>query len=87
MISAKAKKLDLVLRRKSGESKFTEILIGDDKRLTEHREALSGLLSKELLSLVVADESVIAKDEDVVEVSNRLLAQNQEGYEKIKNPS
>ena len=85
--SVKAKKLDLVLRRKSGESKFTEILIGDDKRLTEHREALSGLLSEELLSLVVAEESVIAKDEDVVEVSERLLAQNQEGYEKLKNPS
>ena len=57
--SAKAKKLDLVLRRKSGECRFTEMLIGDAQRLTEHREALSGLLSEELFSLVVADEGVV----------------------------
>lgn len=85
--SAKAKKLDLVLRRKSGEGKFTEMLIGDAQRLAEYREVLSGLLSEALLSLFVTDESAVAKDEDVLEVSERLLAQNQEGYEKFKNQS
>ena len=85
--SAKAKKLDLVLRRKSGENKFTEMFIGDAHRLAEHREALSDLLSKELLSLVVMDENTMAIDTDVLEVSKRLLTQNQEGYEKLKNQS
>ena len=85
--SAKAKKLDLVLRRKSGESKFTEMLIGDARRLAEHREVLSALLSEELLSLVVTNETTVAEDEDVFEVSKRLLTQNQEGYEKLKNQS
>ena len=60
--SAKAKKLDLVLRRKSGESKFTEMMIGDAQRLAEHREALNDLLSKALLSLIVTDESSLASD-------------------------
>ncbi len=55
--SAKAKKLDLVLRRKSGESKFSEMLIGDAKRLQEHKEVLSGLLSVELLGLIRANET------------------------------
>jgi len=50
--TAKAKKLDLVLRRKSGESRFNEMLIGDAARLAEHQEVLSELLSDELLSLV-----------------------------------
>ena len=53
--SAKAKKLDLVLRRKSGESRFTEMLIGDENRLAEHEEALSDLLSEGLLSLIATD--------------------------------
>ena len=74
--SAKAKKLDLVLRRKSGESKFIEMLIGDAWRLIKCKEVLSGLLSEELLLLVDTDESGVAKDEDVVEVSKRLLAQD-----------
>ncbi len=56
--SAKAKKLDLVLRRKSGESKFAEILIGDGERLAEHKDALSDLLSQKLLSLIPTDERV-----------------------------
>ena len=54
--STKAKKLDLVLRRKSGESRFSEMLIGDANRLAEHKETLSNLLSEALLSLVVTDE-------------------------------
>ena len=56
--SAKAKKIDLVLRRKSGESRFTEILIGDGERLVEHKDVLSDLLSEELLSLISMDEKV-----------------------------
>ena len=60
--SAKAKKLDLVLRRKSGESKFTEMMIGDAQRLAEHRETLNDLLSEALLSLIVTDESSLASD-------------------------
>ena len=54
--SAKAKKLDLMLRRKSGESRFAEILIGDGEKLAEHKDALSGLLSENLLSLIPKDE-------------------------------
>ncbi|MCM1263619.1 MAG: PBECR4 domain-containing protein [Butyrivibrio sp.] len=49
---AKAEKLDLVLRRKSGEVKFSEIIIGTSERLLEHRKALSGLLSYELCALM-----------------------------------
>lgn len=54
--STKAKKLDLVLRRKFGESRFSEMLIGDVNRLVEHKETLSDLLSDALLSLIVTDE-------------------------------
>ena len=53
--SAKAKKLDLVFRRKSGENRFTEMLIGDENRLLEHKDALANLLSEELLSLINTD--------------------------------
>ena len=53
--STKAKKLDLVLRRKTGENRFTEILIGDGERLAEHKDVLSDLLSEELLSLIPMD--------------------------------
>ena len=56
--SAKAKKLDLVLRRKSGESRFTEILIGDGERLAEHKDALASLLSEDLLSLIFHADDV-----------------------------
>ena len=58
MDSSKAKKLDLVLRRKSGESKFTEMLIGDGERLTKHKETFFNLLSDDLLSLISTDEKV-----------------------------
>ena len=53
--TSKAKKLDLVLRRKSGDSRFDEILIGDVTQLVEHKEALSDLLSDELVSLITKD--------------------------------
>ena len=57
--SSKAKKLDLVLRRKSGEIKFTELLIGDGERLAEHKDSLSSLLSEDLLSLIHKDEKTV----------------------------
>ena len=57
--SAKAKKLDLVLRRKSGESRSTEIQIGDGERLAEHKDALSSLLSEDLLSLIPKGEKTV----------------------------
>ena len=50
--SGKAKKLDIVLRRKSGEKKFSEMLIGSSEHLQEYKEALNGLLSKELQDLL-----------------------------------
>ena len=56
--SAKAKKLDLVLRRKSGESRFAEIVIGDGERLAEHKDALVSLLSEDLLSLILHTDGV-----------------------------
>lgn len=49
---ASAKKLDLVLRRKSGESKFTEMLMGDATCLVKYQEVLSGKLSEKLLFLI-----------------------------------
>ena len=50
--------MDLVLRRKSGDSKFTEMLIGDGERLAKHKEMLLSLLSDDLLSLISMDEKV-----------------------------
>ena len=50
--SSKAKKLDLVLRRKAGETKFSKIIIGDTERLLEHKSVLSELLSDELCALM-----------------------------------
>ena len=47
----KAEKLNLVLRKKSGESKFTDMLIGDADRLRQHKESISDLLSEDLLLL------------------------------------
>lgn len=55
--SAKAKKLDLVLRRKSGEVKFSEMLIGTGECLLEHQEALRELLSEELQALIPKEEA------------------------------
>ncbi len=54
--TAKAKKLHLVLRRKLGESKFSEMLMGDEKQLSEHKESLKELLSDELLKLIIDDK-------------------------------
>lgn len=54
--SAKAKKLDLVLRRKSGETQFDEMLIGTAEQLREHKEVLEGMLSGKLESLLSDEE-------------------------------
>ena len=48
----------MVLRRKFGESRFTEMLIGDRERLAEYKDVLSGLISEELLSLITTDEKM-----------------------------
>ena len=45
---AKGKKLDLVLQRKSGETNFSEVLIGTEAILSEYKDILQGLLSEEL---------------------------------------
>ncbi len=47
--SSKARKLDLVLRRKTGETKFSEIVVGATEQLLEHKAVLNTLLSEELL--------------------------------------
>jgi len=60
--TAKAKKLDLVLRRKSGESKFSEMLLGDEKQLVEHKESLKELLSDELLKQIADDNEESGED-------------------------
>lgn len=48
----KAKNLDLVLRRRSGETKFSEIIVGLCEQLLEHKSALNALLSDELCMLI-----------------------------------
>lgn len=55
--SAKARNLDLVLRRKAGETKFSEIVIGATEQLWEHKSALKTLLSEELCVLISEDKS------------------------------
>ena len=45
---AKAQKLDVVLRRKAGEIKFSELLLGDEKSLCEYKQYLHEVLSEEL---------------------------------------
>lgn len=48
----KAKKLDLVLRRRKGEAKFSELLSGDKKQVLGYKEVLEVLVSDELLKFV-----------------------------------
>lgn len=54
--TTKAKKLDLVLRRKFSEVNFSEILIGSGKCLRERKEVLQELLSEELIALISKEE-------------------------------
>ena len=54
--SSKAKKLDLVLRRRAGETKFSEIIIGATEQLLEHKSVLNELLSDELCALIKSNQ-------------------------------
>ena len=51
--TSRAKKLDVVLRRKKGETEFADIILGDGKELLKHKDVLGGLLSKKLQELIV----------------------------------
>lgn len=50
---SKAKSIDLVLRRKSGDDKFLDIILGDVGKLTEYVELLKDELSEDLLLRVM----------------------------------
>lgn len=50
--SEKAKPIDLVLRRKFGEDRFSEIAFGNIEKLKECKEGLSDVLADELLSQI-----------------------------------
>ena len=52
---SKAKNLDLVLRRRPGETKFSEIIVGSCEQLLEHKSAVNELLSDELCMLISED--------------------------------
>lgn len=54
---SKAKNLDLVLRRKAGEAKFSEIITGSCEQLLEYKLVLNALLSDELCMLMSEDIS------------------------------
>lgn len=47
--SAKAKKLDLVMRRRTGENKFSEMILGSEKYIKEHKEALRDIVAPTFL--------------------------------------
>ena len=46
----KAKPIELVFRRKTGEDKFTDIISGGVEKVKEYKESLNDLLSEELLA-------------------------------------
>jgi hypothetical protein len=48
----KAKSIELVLRRRSGEDKFTDIASGDMNTLRAYKDVLIELLSEDLLSQI-----------------------------------
>lgn len=54
--SNKAKSIELVLRRKAGTDKFSDLITGDKEKLKKHNEDLAELLSEELLAQVRDDE-------------------------------
>lgn len=47
---SKSKKLNLVLRRKKGDTTFSEILVGDEEILALNNKALASLISAEITS-------------------------------------
>lgn len=52
----RSKKLDIVLRRKCGETEFNEIIVGTNTQLCKYKETLKEMLSEELLSLSADEE-------------------------------
>ena len=50
--SGKSKSLDLVLRRKTGEEKFTEMIIGNSEMLKVYKNSLEGVVAECLLDKV-----------------------------------
>ena len=48
----KAKPIELVLMRKTGEDKFTDIISGGVEKVKEYKESLKDLLSEELLARI-----------------------------------
>ena len=48
----KSKNIDVVLRRKVGEAKFAEMIIGNNDILKEYKESLAGILAENLIDLV-----------------------------------
>ena len=51
--SGKAKPIELVLRRNSGEDKFTDIIAGEIDNLKTYKESLKDLLSEDLLTKIL----------------------------------
>lgn len=47
--TGKAKNIDLVLRRKAGESKFAEMIIGSNEILKEYQDLLKDILGEDLI--------------------------------------
>lgn len=52
---SKAKRLDLVLRRRAGDKIFSEIIIGEIDQLSKYKDILDELLSEELRKLIKTD--------------------------------
>lgn len=46
--ATKAKKLDIVLRRRIGEKRFSELILGSKESWNEYKESLQGLVTEEL---------------------------------------
>lgn len=54
--SNKSKGLDLVLRKKTGESKFNQIIVGNVEILKEYQKSFNDILSDDLLALMKDQE-------------------------------
>lgn len=76
---AKVKKLDLVLRRKSGETNFSEVLIGTEAILSEYKDILQGLLSEKLNEAMEIAHSMTIKEKEGVTMCNVLDAREARG--------
>jgi len=54
--ASKAEKLDIVLRRKTGETKFSELLLGNETQMKWYKEYLKDVLSEELQKLIAEEK-------------------------------